>query len=323
MTGGFGFLGSHVVDELVKNPQTHVEVVDNLVTSPLNLEKYISHLGNPSNLSYSICSVSQYVNELSNESFDQIYHLASVVGPAGVLPHGGRIARSIIDDAQSILELALSCGARLVDVSTSEIYGGGKEGLCVEDAPKIVPGETSIRLEYAVGKLASEVALANMCVVHGLNAVIVRPFNISGPRQSGRGGFVLPRFISQALKGEPLTVFGDGKQVRAFTHVQDMADGLIKAMQHGCSGEAYNIGNSANRTTILELAERVIRKLDSSSEISFVDPKTLYGPLYAEAHDKYPDASKAMRQLGWQPQFSIEDTVVDAHEEMATNRVTD
>ncbi len=320
VTGGFGFLGGHLVERLVANPGNYVQVVDDLSTSPLDHRSYLAELGAPASLTYSICSVEAFCKNGPRLEFDEIYHLASVVGPAGVLPHAGRIIQLVVDDTYRLIELALRCGAKLVDVSTSEVYGGGRNGFCAEDYPKIVPAKTTVRLEYAVGKLAAETAVINTCAVSPLKACIVRPFNIAGPRQSGKGGFVLPRFIAQCLRNQPLTVFGRGQQVRAFTHVKDMADGLIRAMQKGKKGEAYNLGNPNNRITILELARRVIKLTGSRSEVVFVDPRTIYGPLYAEASDKYPDASRAMEELGWRPIYDVDRIISDAAEEYRSRR---
>jgi UDP-glucose 4-epimerase len=261
-----------------------------------------------------MCSVEEYCRTVDQAEFQQIYHLASVVGPAGVLPHAGRIVQSVVNDTYRLVELALRWQAKLVDVSTSEVYGGGQNGFCTEDYPKLVPAKVTVRLEYAVAKMASETAILNTCLVSPLKASIVRPFNIAGPRQSGKGGFVLPRFIAQSLRNEPLTVFGTGQQVRAFTHVKDMADGLIRAMERGGNGEVYNLGNPENRITVLELARRVIQLTGSKSEIAFVDPRDIYGPLYTEASDKYPDATRARRDLGWCPKYGTDWVILDAVE---------
>ena len=312
VTGGFGFLGSHVVERLVSDPGRHVHVVDDLSTSPLDHRRYLCEVGDPPNLTYSICTVDSFCRSAEEQDFQEIYHLASVVGPAGVLPHAGRIVQMVVNDTYRLIELALECQAKFLDVSTSEVYGGGQNGFCTEDYPKIVPAKTTVRLEYAVAKLAAETAIVNTCAVSPLKACIVRPFNIAGPRQSGKGGFVLPRFIGQCLRDEPVTVFGCGQQVRAFTHVKDIADGLIRVMEQGESGEAYNLGNPENRITILELARRVIELTGSESEVVFVDPKTIYGPLFAEASDKYPGASRAMNDLGWQPRYDINRIIMDA-----------
>ena len=143
---------------------------------------------------------------------------------------------------------------------------------------------------------------------------IVRPFNVTGPRQSGKGGFVLPRFIGQAMAEMDITVFGDGQQIRAFTHVKDMVAGIVSAMRNGKGGEVYNLGNHANRCSILELAEEVKRITGTGSRVVFVDPRSIYGPLYEEANNKFPDASKAIAELSWEPRYgrqqAIEDTLL-------------
>lgn len=302
-----------MVEELLSDPSNQVHVVDDLSTSTLKTENFLRDL--PSDrLRYSVATVADYCADSRGDRFDQVYHLASVVGPAGILVHAGRIVRSIVSDTYSIIERATGWGAQVLDVSTSEVYGGGIDGLCSEDTPRIVPSRVTVRLEYAVGKIAAETALVNTSRVRGLHGVIVRPFNIAGPRQSFQGGFVLARFARQALLGEPLTVFGNGQQVRAFTHVKDMADGLVRAMRVGRSGEVYNIGNPANRLTILELAERVIELAGTKSRVDFVDPKQIFGPLYDEAKDKYPDASKAMTELSWTPRYGIDEVIRDSLE---------
>jgi nucleoside-diphosphate-sugar epimerase len=311
--GGFGFLGGHLVERLLAGGGRRVHVVDNLSTSPLPLAALLAELGAAPRLSYSIESTESFCLKAAGggERWEEIFHLASLVGPAGILPHAGRIAAPLVNDLLRVADLALAWGARLLFVSTSEVYGGGDNGLCAEGMAKLVPAEVSPRVEYAVGKLAAETALGNLCRAQGLDATIVRPFNIAGPRQSGAGGFVLPRFIGQALAGLPLTVFGDGSQVRAFTHVRDMARGLEAAIEHGRQGEAYNLGNPANRCSILELAREVQEVTGTASGLAFVDPRRIYGPLYAEANDKIPDATRAERELGWTAEASRRDTVAE------------
>lgn len=303
VTGGFGFLGSHLLELLLAETDNQIHVVDNLSTSPLPLDRLLQELGPRRNLTYSVMDLSDYCAQNPKEKFDEIYHLASIVGPAGVLPHSGRISASIVNDTMAIVDLALTCGAKVVDISTSEVYGGGQEGFCSETMSKIVPAASSARLEYAVGKLAAETSLINLSAKKSVDARIVRPFNITGPRQSGKGGFVLPRFVGQALAGADITIFGDGSQIRAFTHVRDMASGIVLAMKVGRSGEVYNLGNPANRCSILELAQAVCEVVGGRSELVFVDPKTIYGPMYEEANNKYPDATKAMSELQWRPRF--------------------
>jgi UDP-glucose 4-epimerase len=311
VTGGFGFIGSHLVERLLSDPDTFVHVVDNLSTSPIDVDAFVSKLLGRARLTYDACAMEDF-RPKGEPHFDEIYHLASVVGPVGVLPHAGKIAGMMINDTCRIIGLALETGATVVDVSTSEVYGGGRDGYCSERDFKVIQPKVTVRLEYAVGKLAAEMALINTTRVTPLRACIVRPFNVAGPRQSGKGGFVLPRFLGQALRGEPLTVYGDGSMIRAFTHVSDIADGLIAAMVFGKSGEAYNLGNPANKTSILDLARRVLSHIAGPSKIEFVDPKTLFGPLFEEANDKYPDADKSIRELGWEPKYGIDQVIRDA-----------
>jgi len=318
VTGGFGFIGGHLLELLLRDRGVHVHVVDNLSTSPIPLEVLLLELGQPPNLSYDICTIEDFCrNQARTAEYEEIYHLASPVGPAGILKLAGRMIKTIVDDAYLLMDLAMRSHAKLLDISTSEVYGGGQNGYCSENLPKIVPAKTTVRLEYAIGKLAAETAIINTCQVTSLKASIARPFNVSGPRQSGQGGFVLPRFVSLAMSQKPLTIFGDGQQVRAFTHVKDISDGIVKVMQRGQNGEAYNLGNPQSKISIIDMAKRVVGLIDSHSRIDFVDPKTIYGPLYEEANDKYPDADKAMNELGWNPTQGIDSTIRETYEYMA------
>jgi nucleoside-diphosphate-sugar epimerase len=320
VTGGFGFIGSHLVEMLLRKPENRVHVVDSMVTSPIELDSYLQQLRGSERLSYDLCTVREFFAKVEIPKFDEIYHLASVVGPVGVLKHSGLILRDMVGDTYNLIDYCLDHGTKLCDISTSEVYGGGRDGYCCENDSMIIPPKISVRLEYAVSKLACEVATVNTCRTSSLNAKIVRPFNVAGPRQATAGGFVLPRFIKQALAQEPLTVYGQGKSVRAFTDVRDIADGIVRTMCCGRSGEAYNIGNPANKTNILDLAQRVIQITGSKSEISFVDPKVLWGPLFEEANDKYPDADRAINELGWRPKAGLEMIIRESVEYIRAER---
>jgi nucleoside-diphosphate-sugar epimerase len=177
------------------------------------------------------------------------------------------------------------------------------------------------RSEYAVAKMASEVALVNTARRTSLlSATIIRPFNIAGPRQGARGGFVIPRFIEQAMANASLTVYGDGSAVRAFTHVKDVADGIILANRSNAAPPIYNLGNPANKTTILELAQLVIDVVGSKSKIELCDPKRLHGETFAEASDKYPDSDLAQRELRWTPKYDLRTIVADAYDYIRRGR---
>jgi UDP-glucose 4-epimerase len=315
VTGGFGFLGGHLVEQLLRRGAKSIHVVDDLSSNPVAVDVLLSELPHTEALTYDLEPVRTYL-EGSPDRFDVIFHLASVVGPAGVIRHGGRIVSSIVEDTYRLADYALDHHARLVDISTSEVYGGGREGLCAEDDNKIVPANTSFRLEYAVAKLAAETALINLQSRDGLDVVVVRPFNIAGPRQSGEGGFVLPRFLAQARLGLPLTIFGNGEARRAFSHVEDLADGILRAADRGLPGTAYNLGNHENLVTVNDLADCVLRVTNSDSKKEYVDPTTIYGSSFVEANDKFPAAGRAISELGWKPEKGIEEIVSDTWDYM-------
>lgn len=319
MTGGFGFIGSHLVKLLLHEQGTRVHVVDDLSTSPCPLDYMLQSIGSSTKLSYDVCTVEEYF-EKGPARFDGIFHLASPVGPAGVLLHAGEMVRSVVRDTYLVSDYCLAHSVRLVDVSTSEVYGGGRDGYCSEEDAKIVPAQTSVRLEYAVAKLAAETFLINSSRVKGLDARIVRPFNVAGPRQSPRGGFVLPRFLRQAIDGYPLTVFGNGSALRAFTHVSDLAAGIALAMTRGLPGREYNLGNPANKISVDELADRVIRLIGEAVAKEYIDPQEIYGPLYSEANDKFPDARRAMTELSWKPEYDIDAIIMDAYQDVLEQR---
>lgn len=315
VTGGLGFVGSHLASKLLEDPTSEVVVVDCRLNPVFPLDDLVRDIqgDRPGKLTVQVQEVADYVHQ---GSLDAIYHFASVVGPAAVLQHAGFITESIVRDTYTMIRLAMKHGVRLVNVSTSEVYGGGDHGLCEEDTPRVIRGPASARQEYAAGKLACEVAIFNLCTDRRLDAITVRPFNISGVRQSGQGGFVLPRFVGQAILGLPLTVFGDGLQVRAFSDVRDVAAGIHIAGRQGRAGEVYNVGNSKNRITIRKLAELVIDVTGSVSAIEHVDPRGIYGAGYRDAPDKFPN-SKRLEVLGWAPRFSTRDTVARVFESLS------
>lgn len=285
VTGGLGFIGSRLSERLVADGWD-VVIVDDLSSNAVWHVRG-AHLWEGS------------IAEFDDASdmygpIDAIFHLASPVGPLGVMEWAGRLAPRVVADAQTVAGWTMGCP--LIDVSTSEVYGSGSVDREGDDCTFRAPA--SARKEYAVAKLTAETMLRNTA---GLDVRIVRPFNVAGPRQRAEGGFALPRFIAQALAGDPLTVYQPGTQRRAFTHVDDIVDGLLLVLERGRPGEAYNLGNPSNACDILTLAREVVAATGSRSPISVVDPRDLHGPAFAEAPEKIPDPSKAVHELGWLP----------------------
>ncbi len=307
ITGGLGFLGSYSI-ELWKKNGWNITVIDNLTTNVIQPDHEICN---------DINVIIKDILECSWENlgkYDMIVHLASPVGPAGILQHSGKIADYILSDIYWSIEGAQKNKCPLIFVSTSEIYGHRDEVVFLgEEEDKILRGSFSVRNEYSMAKLLSEIVLSNSAKVSDLRYQIIRPFNISGARQLKNGGFVLPTFVQQALKGDDITVFNSGEQIRAFTHVSDIVKGiyLTSVADDSLYNQSWNIGNAKNVSTINELANIVKSETQSKSSITHVDPKTIHGPLYEEAWDKVPDATKVKDNLGWDPVWTKEQIIQD------------
>lgn len=300
VTGGLGFLGSHLTEALLA--QGHdLTVVDNRVSNVVD-ESFLRQKG------AKVYAIAIEKFDLPH-SFDRIYHCASLVGPAAVISYTTFLGYNIIETSYKVIEMAERMKARLLFVSTSEIYGAG--GVFKEEDSKVINGKVSARLEYSVGKLLGEIMALDKARVSKLHVNILRPFNIVGPRQSPKGGFVLPRFVQSALEGKEITVFGDGTQVRSFTHVVEMVEAMIRIMESDFNGEVFNAGSPRNVIQIRELAKKVKAMTQSSSPIVYVDPKTIYGELYEQTNDRIPDATKIEKLLQWRASHSIEKIIQD------------
>ncbi len=311
VTGGMGFIGKFLVRKLLSERDCHVVIVDNLSSSVLDTSIAVHE-----RVTFINADFGEWVPP-KDESYSQIYHLASPVGPVGVLKWKGMIAKLILNNLYNAAEMAMAMDARLIYVSTSEVYGrhpdNEKEGQR-EDIDKIVPANITVRLEYGVAKLLGEILLKNLSRGSNLKHNCVRPFNVVGPSQNDELGFVIPRFLKQALKGSPITIYGDGKQKRTFTHVEDFVDGMFLVMESDFTGEIFNIGNPDNIISILELAKKIKKSTNSASEIKFVEPKKLFGNDFAEAWNKIPNVSKLVTAVGWKPKWFIDDIMAQVAE---------
>jgi len=307
ITGGLGFIGTHCIEKWA-NAGWQVYIIDNLSSNAIALDHPIADRAKD----IIIEDITKTKWEELPE-FDLILHLASPVGPVGVLKHSGRMAKIILEDIYSVIKGARYSDCPLVFVSTSEIYGHRDEKTYLtEEGDKVLHGNFTVRNEYAMAKLLSEIVLSNHGKIYDdFRYQIIRPFNVTGEYQLPDGGFVLPRFVQQALKGEDITVYYSGKQIRAFTWVKDIVDGiyLTSTAPDSVWNQEWNVGNEKNEETILYLAERVKGITRSKSSITHVDPVALHGELFSEAPEKIPDATKIKTLLGWNPIKGVDEVI--------------
>lgn len=300
ITGGLGFIGYHLINYLLERDRDlNITVVDNLSSSIIDFGAISKKLN------VRIQDLLE-VDDLDHD-FTEIYHLASPVGSLGILAKNGFVAKNIIDLTYKVVEITVQCQARLLYVSSSEIYG--YSGVHAETDVKHVTGNTGTRTEYSLGKLASEIILHNLNLNSPYRFNIVRPFNVVGAQQSSKIGFVIPTFFEKALQNEDIPVFLDGMQKRSFCHVEDIVRAMVCIQESDLVHEVFNIGNDRNTTTILDLAQRVRAICQSSSAITFVDPVMKYGKCYLEAFDKIPDIGKITSMLDWRPAIGLDEAI--------------
>jgi len=302
VTGGLGFIGSHLVNLLLKN-NIDCFIVDNKTSNVVEKIDGCELL---------VSDIKDSFEYLPKDA-DVIFHLASFVGPSGILKHCGEMGNTIVYDTYRLGNFCVENNIMLVDISTSEVYG--HKSLLDEDSEKIYPGIYEVRTEYAAGKMLGEIITVNKAKMSNLKYQIIRPFNVAGKRQQPDGGFVLPRFVISCLTNQPVTIFGDGEQERAFTDVFDVCNAILKIVEYKESN-IWNIGNAGNRTTINELANRVVDHVkkkhpNNSFEFMYVDPKEIHGKLFSEAVDKIPYTAKMEGLLKWYPKVPIDQTILD------------
>jgi UDP-glucose 4-epimerase len=302
ITGGAGFIGSHLAEALLQQGWT-VEVLDDLATGSI---KNITHLKSRPGFSYVLDTVMSraLMLELIDRA-DVIFHLAAAVGVRLIVEEPVRTIETNIKATELMLELCARKRKPILLTSTSEVYGKlDKPKFSEED--DVVLGPTSrARWCYAASKIIDEFLAKAYFKERGLPAVVVRLFNTIGPRQTGQYGMVAPRFVKQALSGEPITVYGDGTQRRSFTWVGDVVEAMIKLIQYPAAyGEVFNIGHT-EEISIYELAELVKMMTDSASEIVFIPYEQAYESGFEDMARRLPDLSKIQRTIGYRPTLGL------------------
>jgi len=313
ITGGAGFIGSHLAEYLLD--QGHrVFVIDDLSTG--NIENILP-LKTNSNFHYTIDTIMNVpVTAELVDRCEVIFHLAAAVGVRLIVESPVRTIETNVKGTEIILELAEKKKKKVVITSTSEVYGKAKKLPFSEDDDLVLGPTHKGRWSYACSKAIDEFLALAYWQEKGLPVVVARLFNTVGPRQSGRYGMVLPTFVKQALLGEPITVFGDGRQSRCFTHVTDVTGALFGLSQRKeAVGRVFNIG-SDDEITILELAEKVKQLTGSNSEVRIVPYEEAYGEGFEDMSRRIPDISRIRKLIEYRPTFSIDEiikTVIDYH----------
>src|SRR5881397_1856662 len=274
VTGGAGFIGSHLC-ELLLDDGWEVFALDDLSTGG---HANVHHLRELDDFHLTVESVLSpaVVSELVHRC-DVVYHLAAAVGVRLIVEQPVHTMVTNVQGTETVLEYCSRFGKRVLVASSSEVYGDHREERpLAEDDRRIYGPTTEKRWLYADSKAMDEHLALSYHLERGLDAVVVRLFNTVGPRQSGRYGMVIPRFVERALKGEPLEVHGDGTQTRSFCHVSDTVRALTGLMDaEHISGEIYNVG-SAERVRIIDLAERIKQAAVSDSQLAFIPYERVY-----------------------------------------------
>jgi UDP-glucose 4-epimerase len=303
ITGGAGFIGSHLCNELLRR-SGEVHVLDDLSTGSM---ANIAEIRGEDGFSYTIESAdnSSLVAELVDEA-DVIYHLAAAVGVELIVESPVRTIETNVRCTEVVLSMAAKKKKPVFVASTSEVYGKSADSPFHEDGDLVLGATVRGRWAYACSKAIDEFLAISYWKERKLPTVIGRLFNTVGPRQTGRYGMVVPNLVRQALAGQPLTVYGDGNQRRCFCHVNDVVRALADIMQReDAYGEVFNIG-STEEIAILDLAERIKSLAGSDSEIQLVPYDQAYEEGFEDMSRRVPDIGKIGRLLGWSPTLDLD-----------------
>ena len=306
ITGGAGFIGSHLC-ELLVHQGYRVVAIDNLSTGKLANIEHLRPLPNFLFVRETITNL-QVLDRLTSEA-DVVIHLAAAVGVKLIVEDPVHTINTNIMGTDAVLTTANRYGCKVLIASTSEVYGKGVRVPFEEEDDCLMGATSHSRWAYATSKAIDEFMGLAYRRQFGLPVVVMRFFNTVGPRQTGQYGMVVPRFVRQALKGEPLTVFGDGEQSRCFGDVADVIDAATRLMEHpDAVGQVFNIG-STQEVTMNQLAQMVLLLTGSRSEIVYVPYAQAYAPGFEDMRRRVPSLEKIHRLIGYTPKYSLEQTL--------------
>ncbi len=308
ITGGAGFIGSNLSKFLLKKGH-EIVVVDDLSTGFFN---NIKDLETDKNFKFYLDSVMNIkILESIVPNVDAIFHLAAAVGVEYVINNPLKSIEINVKGTENILQLANKYKKKVLITSTSEIYGKNDKDSLVEEDDRILGTTTINRWSYSNTKALDEFLGLAYYNVKKLPLVIVRLFNTTGPGQVGDYGMVVPRFIKQALLNKTITVYGDGKQTRCFTHIEDVLVALNEVMNNKkCEGQIFNIGNP-QEVSINDLAKMIIKITKSRSDITNIPYENVMGPNFEDMKRRVPNINKIKKFTGWQPKHNLRNIIDD------------
>jgi UDP-glucose 4-epimerase len=306
ITGGAGFIGSHLAEHLLRRGWD-VTIIDNLSTGSL---RNIEHLTDHPRFHLAIDSIANetVMDRLVSEC-DLVFHLAAAVGVQLIVQDAVRTIETNITGSEMVLRIANRYRKKVLLASTSEVYGKTNKTPFREDDDMVLGPTSKSRWSYACSKAIDEFLALAYHKKYGLPVVVVRLFNTVGPRQTGAYGMVIPRFVTQALRHEPITIYGDGKQSRCFANVQDVIQGIVAlALEPRAVGQVFNLG-ATEEISIEALARRVIQLTKSRSKLVYVPYDEAYESGFEDMRRRVPDISKAAKLVGYRPRVRLAETI--------------
>ena len=306
ITGGAGFIGSHLCDSLVA-AGNEVSILDNLSTGS---ERNIAHLKGKIQVNQGDIRDKELVEKLTKDA-DLILHMAAALGVDNILENPIESISTNFYGSEVVLNTALKFDKRIVIASTSEIYGKNTKSQLSETDDRIVGTPQKLRWTYSDAKALEEATAYFLFLTKNLRVTTIRFFNTVGPRQTGKYGMVIPRFVKAAVTNKPLQIFGDGTQSRVFCHVADAVKAIITlALNDKTIGEVFNVGGKGE-ITILELAQLIIDQTKSKSAITFTDYQDAYAVGYEDMVRRVPDVSKIKEFIGWESIIELKTVIND------------
>ena len=306
ITGGAGFIGSHLADLYVAGGH-EVTVIDNFSTGS---QTNISHLVNKVTTVDGDIRNIQLIESLTEDA-DLVLHMAAALGVSTILESPLESMSTNITGSEVVLNAASKFNKRIIIASTSEIYGKNPKQPLSENDDRVVGAPQKIRWTYSDAKAIEEAMAFALHQEKKLPVTTVRLFNTVGPRQTGRYGMVVPRFVTAALKNEPITIYGDGSQSRVFCHVQDAISAIATLAEDSSSvGDVYNVGGTGE-VTIKQLADLVVRVTNSQSQITYTPYENAYPAGFEDIARRVPDISKIKSAIGWAPARDLNQIIKD------------